>query len=282
MRLIQLEQGSDAWLNMRNEKITATDASVITGKNPFTSPYTLWKRKLGLEPPVQLNAAMKRGMALEDEAREKFEEYTNIKMTPAVVESDQTSWMMASLDGLSDNGEFQLEIKCPNNKTHEMAKAGELPAYYHAQIQHQLAVTGNDWSYYFTYDGSDGALVEVERDDAFICEMMEMEEDFYRRMREFDAPDQSHLVLENETMKALVSEYMEANAMKKQADKLEKELRKKLIDASEGNSIQSFGLKLTHYYQKGRVRYDAIPELQGIDLDQYRGPVEMRARVSFT
>ncbi|MEN8236152.1 MAG: lambda-exonuclease family protein [Pseudomonadota bacterium] len=281
MKLINLEQGSTQWLNMRQEKITATDAAVIMGISPFCSPYKLWKRKLGLESPQYVTEAMKRGMRLEDEARKSFEQYTDIQMEPAVIESDDNPWMMASLDGIDTTKKHQLEIKCPNPKTHEMAKNKQLPKYYFAQIQHQLAVTGNDWSYYFSYDGKEGALVEVERDDAFITEMLEKESEFYRMLKEFDPPAQSHLVIETDEMKKAASDYMEANTLKKKATELEKKARQKLLEISDGRSIQGFGVRLSHYFEKGRVDYNAIPELQGLNLDSYRKAVTGKSRLTF-
>ena len=413
MKLLDLEQGSQTWLEARQQKITATDASIITGVNPWCNPYILWKRKLGLEPPQPITPAMERGMRMEDEARRAFEEYTNIKVKPVVVESadkswmmasldgldasrkhqveikcpnpathamakakqvpkyyeaqiqhqlavtglewsyyfsydgsegaiveverDQAfidemiekeedffrrlrefdpppqshlvvktvemqrafeeytnikvkpvvvesadkSWMMASLDGLDASRKHQVEIKCPNPATHAMAKAKQVPKYYEAQIQHQLAVTGLEWSYYFSYDGSEGAIVEVERDQAFIDEMIEKEEDFFRRLREFDPPPQSHLVVKTVEMQRAVDEYCVAQDMKKKATDYEKKAREKLLSISQGNSIQGFGLKLTHYVERGRVDYMAIPELQGVNLDMYRkSPVE-KTRLSF-
>lgn len=281
MKLLDLEQGSQTWLEARQQKITATDASIITGVNPWCNPYILWKRKLGLEPPQPITPAMERGMRMEDEARRAFEEYTNIKVKPVVVESADKSWMMASLDGLDASRKHQVEIKCPNPATHAMAKAKQVPKYYEAQIQHQLAVTGLEWSYYFSYDGSEGAIVEVERDQAFIDEMIEKEEDFFRRLREFDPPPQSHLVVKTVEMQRAVDEYCVAQDMKKKATDYEKKAREKLLSISQGNSIQGFGLKLTHYVERGRVDYMAIPELQGVNLDMYRkSPVE-KTRLSF-
>ena len=46
--MIELEQGSPEWLSWRRTVITATDASVIMGNNPWETPYSCWQRKLGL------------------------------------------------------------------------------------------------------------------------------------------------------------------------------------------------------------------------------------------
>lgn len=281
MKILDIEQGTSEWLDLRAEKITATDAAIIMGLSPFCSPYRRFCQKLGLEAPQPITPAMERGMRLEEAARQKFKEYTNLDMQPAVIESANNPWMMASLDGLDASKRFQLEIKCPNAETHEMAKMGKVPKYYEAQIQHQLAVTGLEWSYYFTFDGTEGAIVEVERDRAFIEEMIEAERDFYRRLREFDPPSQTHLVIKTKEMETAVANYALACDMKKKAETMEKEAREMLLSISSGQSIQGFGLKLTHYFEKGRVDYAQIPELNGIDLDRYRKEPIRKSRLSF-
>lgn len=82
-------------------------------------------------------------------------------------------WMMASLDGIDIDGQAILEIKCPGPSDHELAKAGKIPEKYIPQLQHQLAVTGLKLAYYFSFDGTDGVIVEIERDEIFIAKIIE-------------------------------------------------------------------------------------------------------------
>src|SRR5690606_25562895 len=119
---------------------TATDASVIMGNNPWTTPYKCWQRKLGLIEEQKSNEAMERGKRLEPEARALFIETHGINMKPEVVESTKYDFLGASLDGLSDCGQFICEIKCGGANLHNQALHGIIPKYYEDQIQHQLLV----------------------------------------------------------------------------------------------------------------------------------------------
>ena len=94
MKEIKLEQGSPEWLAWRKTVITATDASIILGNNPWDTPYTCWQRKLGLIEEKKSNEAMERGKRLEPEARAQFMDHYGIYMEPRVVESTNcTKWL---------------------------------------------------------------------------------------------------------------------------------------------------------------------------------------------
>ncbi len=169
-------QGSSEWLELRKTKITATDSSICMGLNPWRGTVRLYEEKLGLIPPQPINDAMQRGMDMEQEAREAFEKSTGYMVFPQVIVKD---WQMASLDGIDLESTVQVEIKCGGKKLHDMAKKKVIPAYYRCQIQHQLLMTGLSYSYYYSYNGCEGIVLVVERNDEFIKEMVEAEWQFY-------------------------------------------------------------------------------------------------------
>lgn len=144
-----LPQGSDAWLKLREGHITATMASVISGNSPFQNPDKLWKEMLGLIPRQPSNFAMERGKRLEPIARAAYELQTGEQfeqmcvVSEAELDSDGKPWIMASLDGIDCFGIKGIEIKCPGEKTHELALAGACPDYYQDQIQWQFLATEN-------------------------------------------------------------------------------------------------------------------------------------------
>lgn len=193
MPLIDLEQGSEKWLEYRLSKIMATDASVIIKNNPWCTPLEKWEEKLQLRPQQPMNAAMKRGQDLEPVARELFIKEKGISMAPCVYENEKLSWQAASLDGMCDFGSTLLEIKCPNESTHNLAIQGGVKDYYWTQIQHQLAVTNADMCYYFSYrpenKSNPYAIVEIFPDWEYISVLTEMELDFYIRICTMQPPE---------------------------------------------------------------------------------------------
>ena len=184
-----LEQGSQQWLAIRRKHITATDSSVILGMNPWKSPYILWREKLGLDEPPPPNEAMIRGSEMEASARNYLCGYLQRDFIPLVVFSNQSPFMMASLDGITLEKDLIVEIKCPGKRDHDLAKKGHIPLKYFPQIQHQLYVCELEEALYFSFDGVKGVLVEVKRHDRFIDEMLLWEEKFYESMMNLEPPE---------------------------------------------------------------------------------------------
>jgi len=50
----------------------------------------------------------------------------------------------------------------------------------------------------------------------------------------------------------------------------ERELREKLLDLSDARRAFGSGVELIRTSRKGAVNYGSIPELEGVDLEQYR------------
>ena len=180
MKKINLEQGSPEWLAWRKTVITATDASIIMGNNPWDTPFKCWQRKLGLIEEKTSNEAMERGKRLEPEARAKFIEHHGIDVKPAVVESTEFDFLGASLDGITQLGGTLLEIKCGGAKLHDMAARGEIPEYYRDQMQHQLLVTGAEKCFYYSYNGREGICIDVLPDPEYKAKFMPKAREFWK------------------------------------------------------------------------------------------------------
>lgn len=197
MRIINIEQGSQAWLDWRKSKITATDASVILRSNKYSNPRIMWEEKMDLIRPKLPNKHMQRGRTLEPVARDLFIKQTGIHVEPLVVEHDEFFWMGASLDGIDECEDILVEIKCPMIGGHVAALIyGEILPMYKAQMQHQLFVTDAQICYYVTYNEQTEeklSIIEVTRDENFIQEMVEAEEAFYKEFMcgSFKCPEES-------------------------------------------------------------------------------------------
>lgn len=274
MKIIDLEQGSEAWLAWRKTVITATDASIIMGNNPWETPYRCWQRKLGLIEEKKSNQAMERGKNLEPEARAQFIERQGIYMIPTVVESSEFEFLGASLDGLSQLGNVILEIKCGGTKLHDMAKQGEIPAYYQDQMQHQLFVTGSSICYYYCYDGTDGICIEVFPDPTYKERFMPKAREFLRCVAFNEPPplqDSDYKDMSPEPLwKSYAEEYRKVCTQIKNLEELKNSYRIELLKLCGDQNCSGQGLRVMKSTMRGRVDYDAIPVLQGIDLDKYR------------
>ena len=66
-------------------------------------------------------------------------------------------------------------------------------------------------------------------------------------------------------------EWREIHNVLQEVKTTEETLRKELIELSKGQSFIGGGVQLKHGTSKGRVNYKEIPELKGVNLEDYRG-----------
>jgi putative phage-type endonuclease len=173
---LDMKQGSAEWHALRKTKVTATDAAVIMGVSPWKSVKSLLQDKLYSISENIITPKMQRGIDLEPIARDLFNIQTGFLLIPGVVVN---GWAMASLDGISQDHQIILEIKCPGDKDHALALHGQIPEYYYPQLQHQMSVCNLQSMYYFSFDGIDGVTIPVPRDDLYIEKMLIEEKKFY-------------------------------------------------------------------------------------------------------
>ncbi len=195
MPKIQLLQGSAEWLDYRRMHVMSTDAAPIIGESPWKTVEDLRREKLGYPIPEHSKAskeAMERGTRLEPVARDLFIEKHGV-VTPCVYQSDQHPWMATSLDGISEDGKYFIEIKCPSKKNkHDFSKLSTMDFIYYCQIQHHFLCTGLDYGYFVSYfpDDLETPYVEFEcrpsRD--FMDRLLDNELEFWEKLCKFEEP----------------------------------------------------------------------------------------------
>lgn len=268
-----LVQQTEEWLEFRRNKIGASDAPVIMGISPWCTPYQLWAQKIGLREGPEKSLAMQRGIDLEDSARDCFEIKTGIFVLPQVVVHPQHEWMIASLDGMNIERSCIVEIKCAGKNDHDLAVDATMPPKYFPQIQHQLAVTGLDMSYYFSFDGNDGVVLEIYRDDDYIKKLIDKEKIFWDQLQNLEAPpltEKDSIQRIDELWGAAAGDYLSAIAAHKQTEAHLKRCKEQLIFMSAGKNSRGGGVQVTHVARRGSIDYSAVPELLGVDLERYR------------
>lgn len=188
MRLLDLEQRSEAWLAWRQSGITATESAVILGLSPYKSPWRLWCEKVGRAQPADLSAnpLVRFGIEHEDEVRQLFElKHLDVVM-PACGEFDEDPIFRASFDGLTSVME-PVEIKCPSETTISDVKQRGLESdacrLYRIQVQHQLMVSGAQHGWLVFFDRTTNDLIEfvIERDEDLIAEIRCKGREFFDR-----------------------------------------------------------------------------------------------------
>ncbi len=186
--VIQVEQGSEKWLELRKTKISATHTAIILGLNPFKTRHELWLEMIGLKDPEPMNDKMREGQVLEEEARNYINNAFDTDFKPVVLVSTIHPFMMASLDGMDSTGKI-LEIKC-GVKSYKQLGDGIIPEYYLAQMYKQMYVSDNAYCQYMCYrTPKKWESIYIDRDEEFIKHMIEQETIFYDCVVNFIDPN---------------------------------------------------------------------------------------------
>lgn len=195
MQVVNLEQRGPQWLKWRQEGIGGSDACVLMGDVNWSNPSQLMAQKLGIAENVD-NERMKRGRELEPRARQLYELLTGRTMRPICVIHDKYPWLRASLDGISDDHQIVLEIKCPSENAHRKALRGTYPYYYRAQLQHQLLITEAPTLHYWSFTDSETfplnqrfALVVVRPEPEYQAKLFKKAERFMKGLRSVEPAD---------------------------------------------------------------------------------------------
>ncbi len=276
MRKVEFEQGSEEWLTWRKGLLTATDAPMLMGASPYVTPYKGWQRKTGQIPEQQETEPMRRGKRDEPIAREWFIQELGIEMEPCCIESETYNFLGASLDGLSKCGKYLLEIKSNGDQYHFGLKDG-VPDFHMMQMQHQLLCTDNtaDMCFYLSYNKGDKILKEVYPDRKWVEDYLEKAREFWKKIIFFESPSMTNKDYKDMSGESSWSSY--ANEYRKvceQIKTLEEEIYKKeIVSLCGDDSCLGDGIKVLKKVMKGRIDYESIPELNGVDLEKYRkGP----------
>lgn len=275
-QIIDLEQRSCEWLDFRKKHIGASEAPIIMKESPWKTPRQLMMEKWDMGGRSFTSRAMQRGIDLEPKARAIYMDMVGIEVEPLVVKSLDHPFMIASYDGISADRSKLVEIKCPGEEDHYLAKAGEIPRKYYYQLLQQMIVVGANEVDYFSYRGNDDvALVTMHLDEKEMKRLIKEEERFWECWKNLEEPDlmAADFIQKDDPMWALAaSEYIEAKKTLKEVEDLEQRARKHLIELSGGVSSEGAGLRIHKQMRKGLVDYSTVPELKGINLDKYRKP----------
>ncbi len=274
MRFINLEQGSQEWLNFRKDKIGASDVPAIMGIDPYCTPYQKWEQKV-FGKTVKVNSAMQRGIDLEPIVRDWYSSSFGI-VRPAVIQSDQHPYMIASLDGIDEKRKKIVEIKCCKKEYYDLIADGGIPEGYWVQIQYQLLLA-NDSEYsddLIASNGKEQVRLEVLPCPKIQEEISDKVKKFYEQnILEFIAPPLCDKDIEaryDSSWNHAKDRWHRASATLKKALEEEEEAKKELIMQCNGRNSEGGGVRVVKVFRRGNVDYSKIPMLKGVDLNPFR------------
>jgi putative phage-type endonuclease len=162
--------------------IGSSEVGTILGVNPFQTPYQLWRRKKGMDAPLQENEAMRAGHILEGAVATYFQEETGREVIKASagdwlavdkekeylrVSPDRTYWLEGKR---SKDNKAILECKT----TQLDIDADDVPMHWYVQLMYQIGVMNYQ----------QGSLAWLTRGRKFGYKDIVFDADFYAYMVE--------------------------------------------------------------------------------------------------
>lgn len=139
----------EEWLQHRQSGIGSSEVATIVGLNPWETPYQLWRRKLGIDPPKQESFAMKAGHYLEDAVAQFWHDETGQE----IIKRSAVDWIVVNADkpymrvspdrtywlaGMPHSNANKGILEC---KTTQMSiDPDDIPKHWFCQVQYQLGV----------------------------------------------------------------------------------------------------------------------------------------------
>ncbi|HDR9025467.1 YqaJ viral recombinase family protein [Burkholderia cenocepacia] len=198
LRLVETkDMPREDWLEMRKSGIGGSDAAAAVGLSPYQSMLELWLTKTGRDAnlpkpdPDDTTSPTYFGTLLEPIVAATYTKQTGnrVRRVNAVLQHPSIPWMLANVDReVIGNREVQLlECKTAGEFGARLWRDG-VPEYVVCQVQHQLAVTGKQAAdVAVLLCGQKLDVHRIERDDALIARLIELEAAFWRYV-ETDTP----------------------------------------------------------------------------------------------
>jgi len=271
-----LPQGSQEWLNVRELYGMASEVSALLGVSKWEpkTPLALYKVKTG-ETVIKTNFAMNHGNLHEDEARQMFEDDMGATWEPVVVLNEDLQ-IGASLDGWREKDNSVLEIKCPlkgidSDLWKELVATDRIPEQYWLQCQQQMLVTGAETLYFYIYDVTNTCgLMKIVKPNKKAQDSIKCAWDKYWGQQP-PLASTSDVVENTDAIWAdTAREWKEVSVALAELKKQEAALKESLIEMSNGQSMTAEGVQIKVSSVKGRVNYKLVPQLDGVDLEEYR------------
>ncbi len=167
-------QGTDAWHEAREGRITASLAAACLGLHPKEGPLAAYNQIMGLRKK-SVNRHMQRGLDAEPLAIHAYSVKTGLLTDPGGFwVHDSLPFIGASPDVLC-NDDGVAEIKAPEFLPES------IPPFHEIQMRVQLAVTGRAWADFFAWTPNGHLLLRIHRNAEIEKELLNGLSEFYRR-----------------------------------------------------------------------------------------------------
>lgn len=274
MEVINLEQGSEEWLDYRMGKVGASEVSHLFDINPFCKAADQTKFLLGLKlgfNSIFINDAMRAGNENEADIIKFIEDKFDIVTQPLVGHRGDIS---ASFDGITLERDIVVEVKYSEYTYDYILKHGEAPDYYTLQIQQQMLVSGAREAIFAAMNPKtrDIQYCKLESDDFLQASIKNKISDFFEFMhsKEWKEDDFNEERRDEEWLQA-VEDYRDAKSMENEAKMAIKAAKETLVILSNGVRSKGAGCTVYPIKQKESINWKKLAEDSKLEVaDKYK------------
>lgn len=291
------------WLSRQLLTIGSSAAGVVAGESPYSTPFELYTAMVdavaGCITAKDMNDDMRRGILTEPLHRELLAEKLGMEVDDHNQEeflyNAKFPWAHALPDGWVAEGadwheafsihRIPVQLKCPRVRSWYELKLKGIHGHWLLGSQHALAVTGAPYEHFSVLNPESMQLLTfvVERDEAIIDSLMNMEKKFYERFLERLPPEDTRVRIElppltgdlveiySKDAEAAAASYLDAKEMLEEAEALCDISAARLKEIMGSARVADMpGLRAYRSNQKGRPTYDyKAMGADGIDVEKY-------------
>lgn len=271
----------------RKGRITASAVGAILGLSKFATADDVLRRMVrehfDEEKEFVGNIATRWGHDNEPQAIADSEQFCGKIIAHDFVSCEIDGVLCgASPDGVTELDEL-VEIKCPYSLREQSVIAADFleshPEYY-AQMQWQMICADKQSCLFVVWTTQGIDFVRVERESDWLDKNMPRIKAFYDLFQQTIADEKLYAPHLQSNKKEYAERdddlfvfaalaYQNAIAEQKAAEERVEEARKKLLEICTENT-KGAGVTVYQSERKGAVDYKKIPQLDGVDLEQYR------------
>jgi hypothetical protein len=264
------------------------------GVGGFDARFSIWERLAGLESLDKVSSPeMRFGSAAERKVMDMAERDlgASIERQPIFI-CDEVPLLHATCDGCYmdplGEGLVIVETKCFTGKNSASIASGILPESANMQIQAQLLCAKAASAVLYLYDANYGntSFIRInpdpymQREIILQAALMVNRAQGMLRIMDYKYKGQPSMDIEE-----AVKGYIATIPTKEETDKANlnavyKDIISKHVQAT-GEAVSCMGVYAKPVKRKGFVRYQDVPELVGVDLDQYRGEPTIAVSVKY-
>jgi predicted phage-related endonuclease len=231
-----------------------------------------------------ISPAMQRGIDLESEARKLIYELIGEPVESACYESVEYPFMACSLDAVTLDGDFGIEIKVTTaDRIDKIRTSGIIDEHYAYQCQKQMLVMEWESMAIIYYDSPMAYLiVPIERDEYIIASIIKGDTDFWNNHIIPKIPPKNEkkefALCTDLTATHLAILWKELKEKKQDIESRIEEIEKDLKRISNGSNIHiaNAGVKVSHSTRIGGIDYPSVVKdfsISAEELEKYRKEV---------